>query len=250
MAKLFVLFLLFSQIFSIFAQITCTWDDGKGNKYDLSPLTNNNQDYFLPKNPANNQPWDIWLNVCRSTVTAICGADVAGCQEWDSNSPNGHASLGLASSAVITPPKEPGTDGYGVTVQYTGGSQLRQMEIDFSCTPNAGTGSPTYTGENPQLHYNFQWVSQYACPLGKQGGGNNIEEGVDVAALAIFIILIVSITLYFVIGILIKKFKMGATGPDIIPNWGFWSSLPGLVKDGFMFIINKIRGRSGTYTQV
>jgi len=247
MKNFLFLFLLFSQIFSIFAQMACTWDDGNGNKYDLTPLTNNNQDYFIPKNP--NQ-WDIWLNVCRPTLTTVCGADVAGCQEWDSNSPNGQASLGLASSAVITPPSIPGKDGYGVTIQYTGGSQLRQMEIDFLCDPNAGTGIPAYNGENPQLHYNFKWASQYACPVGKQGGGNNVEEGVDAAALAIFIILIVSITLYFVIGILIKKFKMGATGCDILPNSGFWTSLPGLVKDGFMFIINKIRGRSGTYTQV
>jgi len=43
---------------------------------------------------------------------------------------------------------------------------------------------------------------------------------------------------------------MGATGVDIIPNVGFWTSLPGLVKDGFMFIINKIRGRGGSYQQV
>jgi len=165
MAKrlVFLSFLLFSQIFSSFAQIPCTWNDGKGNKYDLSPLTNNAQDYFLPKNPAN-QPWDVWINVCRPTLTIVCGTDVAGCQEWDSNSPNGHASMGKASSAVITPPAIPGKNGWGVTIQYTGGSQVREMEIDLFCDPNAGIGFPAYNGENPQFHYNFKWASTYACP--------------------------------------------------------------------------------------
>lgn len=29
---------------------------------------------------------------------------------------------------------------------------------------NIGVGKPIYTDEVPQLHYNFQWVSYYACP--------------------------------------------------------------------------------------
>ncbi|CAG4996548.1 unnamed protein product [Parnassius apollo] len=43
---------------------------------------------------------------------------------------------------------------------------------------------------------------------------------------------------YLVLGICTKKFLMGATGIEVIPNLGFWSDLPNLVKDGWAFMIN------------
>jgi hypothetical protein len=35
----------------------------------------------------------------------------------------------------------------------------------------------------------------------------------------------------------------GATGVEMVPQHEFWFALPGLVKDGFWFIVNKIRGQ-------
>lgn len=35
---------------------------------------------------------------------------------------------------------------------------------------------------------------------------------------------------YLVLGVFTKKFLMGATGIEVIPNLGFWSDLPNLVK--------------------
>ncbi|CAH0625407.1 unnamed protein product [Chrysodeixis includens] len=43
---------------------------------------------------------------------------------------------------------------------------------------------------------------------------------------------------YLVMGVCTKKFLMGATGVEVIPNLGFWSDLPNLVKDGWMFLCN------------
>ncbi|CAH0726976.1 unnamed protein product, partial [Brenthis ino] len=46
------------------------------------------------------------------------------------------------------------------------------------------------------------------------------------------------VILYLVLGICTKKFLMGATGLEVIPNLSFWSDLPNLVKDGWAFAIN------------
>lgn len=57
------------------------------------------------------------------------------------------------------------------------------------------------------------------------------------------------LVLYFVLGFVYKRFRLGAEGVDAIPNF-LWADLPGLVKDGVFFVINKIRGGSGTYETV
>ncbi|KPI92600.1 Cation-dependent mannose-6-phosphate receptor [Papilio xuthus] len=46
------------------------------------------------------------------------------------------------------------------------------------------------------------------------------------------------VVFYLVLGICTKKFLMGATGIEVIPNLGFWTDLPNLVKDGWAFMIN------------
>lgn len=53
---------------------------------------------FIQPNPHSLKPWDVWLNICRPTVTSTCGEGVAGCQTW----PMGKASLGLADSLTYT----------------------------------------------------------------------------------------------------------------------------------------------------
>nr|XP_021193792.2 uncharacterized protein LOC110378732 [Helicoverpa armigera] len=46
------------------------------------------------------------------------------------------------------------------------------------------------------------------------------------------------VVFYLVLGICTKKFLMGATGVEVIPNLAFWSELPNLVKDGWVFMCN------------
>jgi hypothetical protein len=47
---------------------------------------------------------------------------------------------------------------------------------------------------------------------------------------------------YFVGGILFLKFARGAEGIEMIPNYGFWSMLPGLIKASHSFF-DKQAGR-------
>lgn len=43
---------------------------------------------------------------------------------------------------------------------------------------------------------------------------------------------------YLVVGVLTRKFLMGATGLEVVPNLAFWTELPNLVRDGWLFAIN------------
>ena len=109
------------------------------------------------------------------------------------------------------------------------------MEVLLVCQAGfKGPGKPVYAGEDPPLNFKFTWVSENACPIGSAGGGGDFSYG------WIFVILLlVGLTTYFVVGIIIKRKKYEATGTDSIPNKEFWTSLPGLVKDGFIFMLNK-----------
>jgi len=222
--------------------LPCFWTDTTGNHYDLSKLKNANKDYYIPKGTYAKQDWDIWINVCRSLVNPLCGGDVIACQEWDPTSPQGHAAMGSASSQVFQNGVIAGQK--GVTLQYKNGPDGRETEIDFVCDTGAGVGNPKYVIENPQHHYTFSWNTQFACP----GGAGGIAGGLGPGSILLIIVLCL-VVVYLVAGVLFNRFKRGMNGIEMIPNVTFWTSIPGLVKDGVMFIVNKVRNRGG-YTQV
>jgi len=231
--------LCFSFILPLcFAQdLSCVWTDPAGGKtYDLSKLKNTAIDYYIPKNTYPQQDWDIWINVCHGLVTSLCGGDVIACQQWDKTSPQGHAAMGVATTQKFE------KNALGVVLQYINGPDSRQTEIDFICDAAAGIGKPQYVIENPQHHYTFSWNTQYACPVTVGAGG--ISPGS-----IILIILVCLIVIYLVAGLIFNKFKRGLNGIELIPNVTFWTSIPGLVKDGVMFIVNKVRNRGG-YTKM
>ncbi|XP_045773890.1 uncharacterized protein LOC123873207 [Maniola jurtina] len=65
-----------------------------------------------------------------------------------------------------------------------------------------------------------------------------IEEPGRSLGSTLLIIFFSFVILYIVLGVCTKKFLMGATGLEVIPNLAFWSDLPNLVKDGWAFAIN------------
>jgi len=211
----------------------------KGKKYDLSPLRNNTGNYVIPKSATGK--WTIYMNVCGPLVQAPCPPPSSGCQQYT----GGQISIGSDTARTYNPPNVPGKNGYGLTIQYTGGDGGRKMEIDFTCDPTAGIGAPTWVDENPALHYNFEWKSQYACPVGGLGGG-----GGGLSGGSIFLILVLCLTVTYIVGgVVVNKFVRHQDGIALLPNVEFWKGVFGLTKDGVMFIFRKITGRSA-YQQV
>jgi len=68
--------------------------------------------------------------------------------------------------------------------------------------------------------------------------------------LVFIIILLVVTPVYIVVGCIYKAKTKGTTGIESCPNIDFWRDLPGLVKDGFRFVIGKCRGGGGSYQTV
>lgn len=46
--------------------------------------------------------------------------------------------------------------------------------------------------------------------------------------------------LYFGIGIALQH-RRGAQGKNLVPNYEFWSKIPGLIKDGCVFSAKKLK---------
>jgi len=239
----------------ILSQTCGEFVDSNGIKYNIGPLKNTAKDYNATYSNTEYN-YDYFINICTPVLTTNCGSNVGGCQVYTSKKDGKSTSVNIGSSSlVLQDGKSKGVDGYGVTASFTGGSGGRSFEIDFPCEPNAGAGTPSFSGEAPSLHYNFQWPSIYGCPVNyappspgpspSEGGSSGLSGGS-----ILLIILLVLVVVYIVGGILFNRFYRHESGVGLIPNLEFWSTLPGLVKDGVMFIVNKARGTSGSYQQV
>ncbi len=62
------------------------------------------------------------------------------------------------------------------------------------------------------------------------------------AGAAFVIIVFVGAFLYVVLTVLYNRFRLGKSGKELAPHPEFWLSLPGLVKDGHIFVFRKLRG--------
>jgi len=220
-------------------------------KYDITQLQNDQTDYVIDGvNAGGKNPWRITMNMCRSLVTAVtpaCPDGTSGCQRWDMPAPTFKAILGLESTMGVTPlhlkGEDPRFEGqYGLVVNYTGGS-VTMMIVNLVCNESVtGTGNPTaysVTGGK----FIFDWQTPIACnlnhPKGKKLSGGSV----------ILIIVLCFGIVYLAGGLVVNKLVRHQEGLEIIPNYVFWISIPGLVKDGVMLIVNKIRGKGG-YSQV
>jgi len=238
-----LLFLVtFCSLVVICMSQSCTWTDPKTlKKYDLSPLKSAT-DYHLSKIDTG-KSWEIWMNACEPVFSTICGAGVAACQQWDANNPNGKASLGQYSTGAFQEGVA-NKGGYGLTEQFTNGFEGRKMEIDWICDTTIDIGKPMFTNESPSKHYNFQWKTKYACPIGYHPSH---PSGKISGGSIILILLFVIVVIYVVAGAIINKFVRNKDGIHIFPNVDFWITVPYLVKDGAMFIVNKTCRRGSEY---
>eukprot|EP01092_Planopodium_desertum_P014843 TRINITY_DN760_c0_g2_i1.p1 TRINITY_DN760_c0_g2~~TRINITY_DN760_c0_g2_i1.p1 ORF type:complete len:267 (-),score=85.03 TRINITY_DN760_c0_g2_i1:60-860(-) len=250
---------VFAACFVVAFGATCTPTLNKVN-YNFNALRNGGQssgDWFLPSNA--NQDWDIFVNFCGGVNAAFCGTDCAACQVWDYS--NGFACLGKWSTMTWS------VVSGKLVAKFPGGAGGRNMKTTFTCVSGGGNGAPKYTNEAPPLEYNFDWSTASACPSTTGGsttgtvsssttGGDTSgdtttgdttgsassgehKKGKLTGGDIFLIIFFVGFGVYFIVGIIVKKAVFKAEGKDILPNSGFWTGLPGLIKDGFMFIVNK-----------
>jgi len=91
--------------------------------------------------------------------------------------------------------------------------------------------------------FSFRLTHKCCCPNACQAAG-----GLSGGSILLIIFFCLAFS-YLVLGAVFLKYKRGATGKEVIPNATFWSGIPGLVKDGFLFVISPCSKR-GSYNQV
>ncbi|XP_063712397.1 cation-dependent mannose-6-phosphate receptor-like [Symsagittifera roscoffensis] len=133
------------------------------------------------------------------------------------------------------------------TVTYkgvaSGGSSIKRgINITYTCdqsTPEL----PFTVGQNElevdTYYYPFAVTGSGACLQDIGGGGGGLT-----GAGIFLIIYFVSIAIYLIAGICYKALYKGARGMEMIPNTEFWMMVPGLIRDGCLFIYRWIAGKT------
>ncbi|XP_013191539.1 uncharacterized protein LOC106135718 [Amyelois transitella] len=106
------------------------------------------------------------------------------------------------------------------------------------CSEKGKENLAVYSVDDPDKIV-LAFYSRHACL-------KTIEEPGRSLGSTLLIVFFCLVIFYLVLGVCTKKFLMGATGIEVIPNLAFWSDLPNLVKDGWAFAINgfKLPARS------
>jgi len=220
-----------------------------GKKYPLSSLTKTNGDYNGKEAGAD---YTYVYNFCKNTAST-CASPTPAAQTSGTQC----TSIGYLPGTVVEL-----ANGNGVNITYTN-------TLDSKCGPTKSTNrisifsitcdsslpaSPAFVlsgiTEPGQCQYLFTGKSKFACAGGKSSsttGGNNHggkSEGLSPGSIFL-IIFFCSAFVYFAAGAAFKFKKYDARGVDMVPNVEFWAELPGLIRDGFLFVKNKITGKLG-----
>jgi len=233
----------------VFTQPTCVFSDASGD-YDLTGMKRLQPDGdFRFQKPGTNEVY--YINICAQTFTFCASGNTASCQQAGSIVTS-CGNLNQMSFDSI------GGGRTGVVVKYSGGRSCevppyapRSTEIVIECDRGAGQGTILEATEPSTCNYLLRMKSAIACPKGSDdtggagdgGDGQPNKGGLDGGWIFIIIFFVV-IIVYVAGGILIRRKYYQAEGADAIPNYSFWSQLPGLAKDGVSFTISKIKGTS------
>ncbi|XP_052246550.1 cation-dependent mannose-6-phosphate receptor-like [Dreissena polymorpha] len=201
----------------------CSCKEGEFT-FDLSPLNTKNPRFSVNATSAGTS-YMYTFQPC--TPLAECGAatTAAACQTAQTAGSVSY-NLGTSNSANFNGSIIANT----LELQFTEGLEGRRTFIKMVCKKD-GDPELKYEDESPSKNYKFILLSSYACqPSPTPSPGRGLSPG-SVLVILFFVFLFV----YFVAGMLFMKFGRGAVGTEVIPNYGFWSSLPGLIKEGVAF---------------
>uniref|UniRef100_A0A673C0F7 Insulin-like growth factor 2 receptor n=1 Tax=Sphaeramia orbicularis TaxID=375764 RepID=A0A673C0F7_9TELE len=141
---------------------SCSYNDGQGHSYDLSPLAMDSQNWEAEHRTGGNQTF--YINVCRSLVQQggswNCPSDAASCMKDGDE----YVSLGQVESG-------PTMERNILKLQYTSGqtcpdeTRKRTTIINFQCDKDKVDSHPTLISAVRNCEYTFHWLTAAACAL-------------------------------------------------------------------------------------
>lgn len=255
-----LVFVIFLSAFvtAVFGQCTyrdqCSCSLSDGSIIDLSTLGNQDQTpAFADQFAADGYFYSY--NPCYSFIEGSC-MNAAACQI--SGDQSTQYQIGDATSVTYS------YDGTNVHALYSSTDSqglTRNVDVTLVCDQS---GQPPYfspQGEVSSLNYAFSLTTKCACPNGCGAGppptnptnptnppgppGPSGPSGSDDSGISTGTILCIAVlalaVVYLVAGTVFTMGVRKSKGKEAIPNVSFWTSLPGLIKDGFKFTFSKIR---------
>ncbi|EGO05419.1 hypothetical protein SERLA73DRAFT_174558 [Serpula lacrymans var. lacrymans S7.3] len=222
---------------SLADEAPCTVHDG-GNYYDLNPLKAS-KDYEFTTEGGH----QFYMNVCKSVTTDTWNidvpnpGDVAGFIRRD----HGDLSVGVVNTTLEM--KEG-----GLMMRLSEGSRcpnsdmLASTFIRFICDNSVyAAGKPALLDQFPSddenaCHFEFEWKTHYACPVGERGIISGILIFVIITSLIALMIFIVGSTLY-------NRFVLRRRGFEQVPKFSFsqFSELLSICGDFIQESIDRLR---------
>ncbi|XP_071108522.1 cation-dependent mannose-6-phosphate receptor-like [Haliotis cracherodii] len=220
----------------------CVFDDGSGT----ADMTTTGNTDGTPKYSDYTALYDTYTysyNPCYPFSQYAC-TDAAMCQStYEGES----WQTGDQSSAVWS------FDGTDIQIYYSATTDtLRESFITVICDPSYDEPFVEIQGSQGDPQYYGRITSKCACPDGCHKTTYEVEISVSGGSILLIIVLVL-IFVYLVGGITYNKYRRQATGREVLPNSSFWGALPGLVKDGFGFVIGCFRrgsGQKGSYQNI
>ncbi|XP_062518174.1 cation-dependent mannose-6-phosphate receptor-like [Corticium candelabrum] len=159
---------------------------------------------------------------------------------------------GTESSAVFSGSAETGD--LNVTYSATTSGTTRTSVVHLMCDKTLSLSQSKFTYVNQKqvsatTTYYFVLTSRCCCPnLCQHAPSSSGGGGLSVGSI-LLIVFFSLIFVYIIGGLLYLKFVRGASGVELIPNYSFWMLLPGLIKEGVVFLIGKCRGQDTSSSQ-
>ncbi|KAL4222547.1 hypothetical protein ACF0H5_018586 [Mactra antiquata] len=219
-------------------QCSCKTSQGA---VDLHPLANDQEN---PRFTVVGGGYTYDYEPCKE-LTKPCATKTSGVAVCQRNTDNSYIAGDVDSATFSGVPF--GNSRLNLTYTSENGGVLRKSVFHIVCVTTE-SGKLVSVKEDPPGSgvYLFELQTKYAClsPITPDNNKKHISTGS-----VLLIIFFVLITVYLVGGILFMKFFAGAQGVELIPNYEFWSSLPGYIKDGCMFTCRGCKTES-SYSQI
>jgi len=220
----------------------------KNYQYDLSPLCHEDGVSDTLFSNVGSGASILYMNIC-GLSSAKCRSGTSVCLRDDTWT---YHAIGMLASQSFDAPIDI-DPGQGIRVTYGDGDECitgtYQGVVTLNC--DASEEGVITDIEPGDCWFKVSIATKYAC--GKEvdsnsenGGGKDSGE---VAAIVILVILLVGFAGYFAFGVFYqKKFNDASSPREYIIHNEFWCALPGLVKDGVLFIAHGCK--KGDYVSV
>jgi hypothetical protein len=242
---------------NITANCLFVFNNAQGNwTYDLSGLSLSAGNSYTGYDEVG---FGYLINVCGPVFCTIPTQTAGVCQCVNGTSSPYH-NIGFYNMAgAVWAPIDANNATRGIKFSLANGDACptgpRTANIYFDCVPGAQAFTNMTIQEIKSCNYDIHFPTGASCPtpyippptpapLPSGGSGGGLSGG------SIFLIIFFVFSFVYVAGgCIYRRVSFGVHGMEACPHYPFWSTLPGLVSDGFRFFIAKLTCRdTGTGT--